>query len=78
MLRRRAILIHAACIGYETEPTFARFAPEQPDMRARIEWEVKRGNGPLRRAIEAEGTLGEWDEPLGKPLRGPSQPKAKL
>jgi hypothetical protein len=37
-------------------------------MWARIEWEVKRGNGPLRRAIEAEGTMAEWDAPMGPPL----------
>lgn len=56
----RAILIHAAMIGFDQEPTFERFAPGQRNMRERIEWEIRHGSGALRRAIETDGLMGDW------------------
>lgn len=64
--RTRAILIHAAMVGYDQRPDFPVFAPGQHTVQERIEWEVINGAGPLRRAIEAEGMLGDWDEAKAK------------
>lgn len=64
----RAILIHAASIGYDLTPDFVRNAPGQKHMHERIAWEVRNNNGPIRRAIEAEGLWDFWE----------IKPKAKL
>ncbi|RSH92271.1 hypothetical protein EHS25_008686 [Saitozyma podzolica] len=61
-----AILIHAAMVGYDQRPDFPVFAPGQHTVQERIEWEVTNGAGPLRRAIEAEGMLSDWDEAKAK------------
>jgi hypothetical protein len=66
VLMPRAILIHAAMIGYEQDPTFERFAPGQRSMTERIEWEIRHGSGQLRRAVEADGLLGDWVEDKAK------------
>lgn len=72
-LTQRAILIHAACIGYSAQTAFAREAPNQPDMWSRIDWEARNGTSRLRTSIEEEGLSEEWGLPLKKDL-----PRAKL
>jgi len=62
----RAILINAAMVGYDQEPTFERLAPGQRSMTERIEWEIRNGAGALRRAVEADGLLGDWVEEKAK------------
>lgn len=62
----RAILINAAMVGYDQEPTFERLAPGQRSMTERIEWEIRNGAGALRRAVEADGLLGDWMEDKAK------------
>jgi hypothetical protein len=66
VLMSRAILIHAAMVGYEQEPTFERIAPGQRDMTQRIEWEIRHGAGALRRAVEADGLWEDWRESKAK------------
>lgn len=63
---KRAILIYAAMVGYDQEPTFERIAPGQRSMTSRIEWEIRNGSGALRRAVEADGILGDWIEDKAK------------
>ena len=60
MVKDRAILVKAAMVGYNQTPAFDVFAPEQRAMQERIEWDILHGNGPLRRAVEAEGLLDDW------------------
>jgi coenzyme A diphosphatase NUDT7 len=62
----RAILINAAMVGYDQEPTFERLAPGQRSMTERIEWEIRNGAGALRRAVEADGLLSDWVEDKAK------------
>ena len=62
----RAILINAAMVGYDQEPTFERLAPGQRSMTERIEWEIRNGPGGLRRAVEADGLLSDWVEDKAK------------
>jgi len=62
----RAILIHAAMVGFAQNPTFDLRAPGQKSMEERMVWEVRQGAGPLRRAIEAEGLWDEWKEDKAK------------
>jgi len=62
----RAILINAAMVGYDQEPTFERLAPGQRSMTERIEWEIRNGQGALRRAVEADGLLSDWVEDKAK------------
>jgi len=62
----RAILINAAMVGYDQEPTFERLAPDQRSMAERIEWEIRNGAGALRRAVEADGLLSDWVEDKAK------------
>ena len=62
----RAILIQAAMVGYDQSPTFELYAPHQRDMTSRIEWEIRHGKGILRRAVEADGLLGDWEETKAK------------
>ncbi len=59
----RAILIHAAMVGYGHQPTFQVYAPGQKTMEERIEHEVKQ-SGALRRAIEADGLSDDWSDVL--------------
>jgi coenzyme A diphosphatase NUDT7 len=61
-----AILIHAAMVGYDQEPTFERLAPGQRSMTERIEWEIRHGAGSLRRAVETDGLLDDWAEDKAK------------
>jgi hypothetical protein len=56
---RRAILILAAKIGYNTEPPFPITAPGQLPMDERIAYEMKR-SGALHRAVVAEGLSVVW------------------
>ena len=53
-------------VGYDQEPTFERLAPGQRSMTERIEWEIRNGAGALRRAVEADGLLGDWVEEKAK------------
>lgn len=76
----RAILLHAAMVGYDQQPDYQPFADGQKGIPERVFLELKFGNGPLARALETEGMLAEWledeegskrwaDRPDG-PLRG--------
>jgi hypothetical protein len=60
----RAILIHAACIGYDAKTAFTREAPNQSNMWSRIDWEARHGTSRLRTSIEEEGLSEEWGLPL--------------
>ena len=62
----RAILIHAAMVGFAQQPTFEVKAPGQKSVEERMLWEVRHGAGPLRRAIEAEGLWDDWKEEKAK------------
>ena len=53
-------------VGYDQEPTFERLASGQRSMTERIEWEIRNGAGALRRAVEADGLLGDWVEGKAK------------
>lgn len=53
-------------VGYDQPPTFELYAPRQRDMTGRIEWEIRHGKGTLRRAVEADGLLGDWEETKAK------------
>ncbi|WVF69695.1 hypothetical protein IAT40_004474 [Kwoniella sp. CBS 6097] len=57
-----AILIRVATIGFNTNPDFAVLAPGQKDMQDRIAFEIASVNGPLRRAVEAEGLWDDWKD----------------
>jgi hypothetical protein len=35
-------------------------------MSERLEWEIRNSNGPLRRAVEAEGLMGDWTDDKDK------------
>jgi hypothetical protein len=62
----RAILVHAAMVGYGQDPEFDLRAPRQNNMSERIAWEIRHGAGPLRRAVEADGLLGDWEQQPGE------------
>ena len=49
-------------VGYDQEPEFPILAPGQKSVPERIEFEIRHGSGPLRRAVEAEGFAKEWAE----------------
>jgi len=53
-------------VGYDQQPAFQIMAPGQKSMDERIEWEIRHGAGPLRRAVIAEGLLDEWKCPEAK------------
>ncbi|WWC59589.1 uncharacterized protein I303_102146 [Kwoniella dejecticola CBS 10117] len=55
-----AILIRAASVGFDQQPDFPINAPGQKTMIQRITHEIRHGEGPLRRAVEAEGLWDDW------------------
>ncbi|WVW78312.1 hypothetical protein I302_100266 [Kwoniella bestiolae CBS 10118] len=55
-----AILIQSATIGYDHPPDFPITAPGQKSMMERIILDVRHGEGPLRRAVDAEGLWDDW------------------
>ena len=56
----------AAAIGYDQQPEFEIRAPGQRTMSERLEWEIRNSNGPLRRAVEAEGLMEDWTDDKDK------------
>ena len=62
----RAILIHAAMVGFAQDPSFQVLASGQKSIADRILWEIRHGSGPLRRAVEAENLWDDWKDEKAK------------
>jgi coenzyme A diphosphatase NUDT7 len=53
-------------IGYDQQPAFELLAPGQETMAQRIEYEIVHIEGPMRRAVQAENLLDDWEQPKAK------------